>query len=69
MEQANSLAQMLRELCLEIATGDIASERFTRLLYETGIQLDDHEWDAANRVLSQSECMISSYPAAEMVQH
>ena len=55
---------LLRELCLEIASGDVGGERFTRLLLETGIALNEAEWDAANRVLSRSECMQVTYQEA-----
>ena len=66
MEVTNEL---LKKLCIEIATGDVGSELFTQLLLETGIRLDDREWDAANRVLVHSECMMSTYPVAEITQH
>ncbi|OGP16319.1 MAG: hypothetical protein A3I75_00585 [Deltaproteobacteria bacterium RIFCSPLOWO2_02_FULL_50_16] len=60
---------LLKELCLEIATGDIAGEKFGRLLLETGVQLSDSEWDAANRVLTQSECMFATCPVDELTLH
>ena len=44
-----------RELCLEIAQERIGGERFNELLLATGIMLDEGEWDAANRLIGQSE--------------
>ena len=66
MEQTEQSSVLLKELCLEIATGDVGSERFTRLLLETGIILDEKEWDAANRVLTRSECMYATYSMDEL---
>ena len=45
----------LMDLCLEIARGNIGGERFNQLLIATGILLDEHEWDAANRLIGHSE--------------
>lgn len=45
----------LMDLCLEIARGNIGGERFNQLLLDTGIMLDEHEWDAANRLIGRSE--------------
>jgi len=42
-------------LCIEIAKGDIGGERFNQLLLETGVYLDDVEWEYANRLLGKSD--------------
>ena len=51
--------RILRDLCIEIARGEIRGSRFNELLIATGIYLDDHEWEAANRLLSQSDRLTS----------
>lgn len=45
----------LRELCLEVARGNVGGQRFNDLLIKTGIILDDHEWVITNRLLEESE--------------
>jgi len=45
----------LRELCIEIAKGEIRGQRFNHLLLESGIYLDEKEWEAANRLLGKSD--------------
>jgi hypothetical protein len=50
--------RLLRELCIEIVAGRIGSKRFNELLLETGIQLDEQEWDAANRLLGRSSPLM-----------
>ena len=47
--------KLLRELCVEIAKGEIGGIRFNRLLLESGIYLDEDEWHEANRLLSKSD--------------
>lgn len=47
--------QALRALCIEIARGDIGGDRFTQLLLEAGVYLDDVEWEFANRLLGRSD--------------
>ena len=59
----------IKELCLEIILGDVGSARFNDLLLETGISLDDGEWEATNKILSKSEEMFSlSEPVEAAVQ-
>ena len=43
-----------RELCVEVASGDIGSERFNRLWIETGIPLEGTEFEIANLILAKS---------------
>lgn len=45
----------LRELCIQIARGDIMSHQFNNLLLESGVFLDDEEWQATNKLLSKSD--------------
>lgn len=47
--------RVLRDLCIEIANGDIGGRRFSELLLEAGILLDEDEWKAANRLLGKSD--------------
>lgn len=51
--------RILRDLCIEIAKGDIGGHRFNQLLLETGILLDDLEWEAANRLLGKSDQIMA----------
>ena len=51
--------RVLRDLCIEIAKGEIGGGRFNDLLIQSGIYLDEHEWDVANRLLGQSERLSS----------
>ncbi len=44
-----------RDLCIEIARGEVGGDRFNTLLLQTGICLDDREWDMANKLLGHSE--------------
>ena len=48
---------LLVELCKEILSNHIGSERFNDLLLQTGVMLTDWEWYAASRMLSESEVM------------
>ncbi|MBI2068139.1 MAG: hypothetical protein HYW02_00550 [Deltaproteobacteria bacterium] len=49
----------LRDLCIEIAIGNIGGDRFNDLLMKTGILLDEREWDTANKILGQSEILMN----------
>lgn len=60
--------KVLRELCVEIAKGDIGGDRFTSLLLEIGVYLDDVEWEAANRLIGRSE-QLKLMTAEEMQFH
>jgi len=55
----DSREQAFRDLCIEIALGNVGGEKFNRLLLETGICLDEYEWEQANRLLGKSEEMFS----------
>ncbi len=45
--------KLLRELCLEVANGDIGSENFNRLWIEAGIPLEGQEFEVANLILAK----------------
>ncbi|MFO1462551.1 MAG: hypothetical protein U1F66_02150 [bacterium] len=47
--------KVLKELCVEIASGDIGSERFNRLWIESGIPLEGSEFEVANRILTKAQ--------------
>ena len=51
--------RVLRDLCIEIAKGEIGGWRFNELLIQTGIYLDELEWEVANRLLGQSDRILS----------
>lgn len=46
--------RVLRDLCIEIASGRIGGKKFNDLLIESGIYLDEQEWETANRLLGRS---------------
>jgi len=43
-----------RELCVEVASGDIGSDKFNRLWIETGIPLEGQEFEIANMILAKA---------------
>lgn len=47
--------RILRDLCIAIAKGDIGGDRFNELLLETGVILDEMEWECANKLLGKSD--------------
>lgn len=51
--------RVLRDLCIEIAKGEIRGGRFNELLLKAGVTLDETEWDTANRLLAKSEQVVS----------
>lgn len=44
---------ILRELCFELTEKGIQTDRFTELWIASGVQLDDHEFEMANRILQK----------------
>ena len=44
-----------RELCIEIINQDVASDKFASLLVETGVRLECHEWNMANKLLEKGD--------------
>lgn len=46
--------KVLKELCVEIASGDIGSERFNQLWIESGIPLEGSEFEVANLILNKA---------------
>jgi hypothetical protein len=49
----------LKQLCLEVISGNVDSERFAWLLIETGVNVEGPEWDVANRLLECGEAINS----------
>lgn len=47
--------KVLKELCVEIASGDIGTERFNRLWIESGIPLEGSEFEVANIILTKAQ--------------
>lgn len=45
---------VLRALCMEVVSGDVDSEFFAVLLFETGVNIDGFEWDVAARLKERS---------------
>ncbi len=60
--------RVLRDLCIQIALGEIRGERFNELLLEAGVHLDDMEWEFANRLLGQSDQVMNLASMASEVQ-
>lgn len=58
----------LRDLCIEIARGELGGYRFNELLLEVGICLDEREWEMANKLLGKSDQMGSLVPIEMMAQ-
>jgi len=43
--------EILLQLCVEMARGDVASERFRELWLESGVSLEGAEFEVANQIL------------------
>ncbi|MBI3541468.1 MAG: hypothetical protein HY073_04960 [Deltaproteobacteria bacterium] len=54
--------RIFRDLCIEIARDRLQGDRFTALLMETGLVLDEHEWEVANKLLGKSDELMSMIP-------
>ncbi|MBI2336884.1 MAG: hypothetical protein HYU97_09020 [Deltaproteobacteria bacterium] len=46
--------QILKELCVEVLSGDIGTERFNRLWVQSGIPLEGEIFDIANNILNHA---------------
>ncbi len=49
------MEKVLKELCVEIASGDIGTDRFNRLWIESGIPLEGFEFEVANLILAKAQ--------------
>ncbi|MBI1908582.1 MAG: hypothetical protein HYS22_00195 [Deltaproteobacteria bacterium] len=58
---------LLHQLCIELALGNVGGKRFNDLLIQTGILLDEYEWEAANKILEKSEEMTCFANPSELV--
>jgi len=47
----------LKALCIEVLDGDVDGDEFATLLMETGVDLDDFEWNVASRLLERGDVM------------
>ena len=45
----------LRELCVEVARGNVGGQYFNDLLMKAGVLLDDFEWQVATKLLEETE--------------
>jgi hypothetical protein len=46
---------LLREMCLNVVREEVGGEKFTSLLIESGMELDDIEWKIAARLLAETD--------------
>ncbi len=54
--------ELLIQLCLEMAKGDVASERFRELWIESGVALEGTEFEVANQILVKAYEIGSEIP-------
>lgn len=59
----------LLRLCLEVIKDNIQSQEFNELLLETGISLDNPEWEITNKMLSMAEDVLMTLGEAKGVLH
>ncbi len=53
---------ILLQLCVEMAKGDVASERFRELWLESGVALEGSEFEVANQILIKAYELGSEIP-------
>lgn len=46
---------VLREMCVSVINGEVNGERFTNLLMESGMNLEEIEWQMVTRLLGESD--------------
>lgn len=46
---------ILREMCVSVIEGDVNGEKFTSLLMESGLNLEEIEWHVATKLLQESD--------------
>lgn len=54
--------ELFMQLCLEMAKGDVASQRFRELWIESGVSLEGAEFDVANQLLVKAYELGSDIP-------
>lgn len=59
----------LTALCRELLRDDVGSERFNRLLLQSGITLDSREWNVANKILGKSDEINHSLGVTRITRH
>ena len=63
------MEKVLKELCVEIASGDIGTERFNRLWIESGIPLEGFEFEVANLILAKAQDTLPQEVKNERTMH
>ena len=63
------MEKVLRELCVEIASGDIGTDRFNRLWIESGIPLEGLEFEVANIILAKAQETIPDEYPRDKIMH
>jgi hypothetical protein len=61
--------KVFKELCVEIASGDIGTEKFNRLWIESGIPLEGLEFEVANLILAKAQDTLSKEINSERTRH
>jgi len=61
--------KIFRDLCLEVASGDIGSDTFNRLWIETGIPLEGQEFEIANMILAKAPQPVSEERSKDRTYH
>ena len=61
--------KLFKDLCVEVASGDIGSERFNRLWIESGIPLEGTEFEVANLILAKAQETIKEETVASRSMH
>lgn len=61
--------RVFRDLCVEIASGDIGSERFNQLWIESGIPLEGWEFEVANLILAKAQETLQEETRKQRCMH
>ena len=65
----DGMEKVLKDLCVEIASGDIGTERFNRLWIESGIPLEGFEFEIANLILVKAQDTLPEEVKYERTMH
>jgi hypothetical protein len=61
--------KVLKELCVEVASGDIGTERFNQLWIQSGIPLEGLEFEVANLILAKAQETTVEEAVSERTKH
>ncbi len=61
--------KLFKDLCVEIASGDIGTERFNRLWIQSGIPLEGTEFEVANMILTKVQETLIEGAYRERTMH